>query len=194
MKNVSESLMQLEDDRDASMRKIEHLESELDDANQELVRQDKLLSDEKAKNEKLDIQLESCQGEIDFLREEQEGDKIKIGELESTLNAAQITIQDEKERYRDLEEHIAEERRQREILETQEKQEVDKVVTELNTQLAKLKDEYRKLRKGLSSKEVEAAQWKQRLDELEGHLREALGNPNGTRASLLKVIPSLHND
>lgn len=187
MKNVSESLVQLEDDRDASMRRIQHLESELDDANQELVRQDKLLSDEKAKNEKLDIQLESCQGEIDFLREEQEGDKIKIGELESTLNAAQITIQDEKERYRELEERIAEERRQREVLETQEKQEVDKVVTELNTQLAKLKDENRKLRKGLSSKEVEAAQWKQRLDELEGHLREALGNHNGTRASLLKV-------
>lgn len=187
MKNVSESLMQLEDDRDASMRKIQHLESELEDANQELARQDKLLSDEKAKNEKLDIQLESCQGEIDFLREEQEGDKIKIGELESTLNAAQITIQDEKERYRELEERIAEERRQREVLETQEKQEVDKVITELNAQLAKLKEENRKLRKGLSSKEVEAAQWKQRLDELESNLRDALGNLNGTRASLLKV-------
>jgi predicted nucleic acid-binding Zn-ribbon protein len=187
MKNVSESLMQLEDDRDASMRKIQHLESELDDANQELLRQDKLLSDEKAKNEKLDIQLESCQGEIDFLREEQEGDKIKIGELESTLNASHITIQDEKERYRELEERIAEERRQREVLETQEKHEVDKVVTELNTQLAKLKEEYRKLRKSLSGKEVEAAQWKQRLDELESNLREVLGNPDGTRASLLKV-------
>ncbi|KAL5379911.1 hypothetical protein DPSP01_008193 [Paraphaeosphaeria sporulosa] len=194
MKNVSESLMQLEDDRDASMRKIQHLESELDDANQELVRQDKLLSDEKAKNEKLDIQLESCQGEIDFLREEQEGDKIKIGELESTLNAAQITIQDEKERHRELEERIAEERRQREVLESQEKQEVDKVITELNTQLAKLKEENRKLRKGLSSKEVEAAQWKQRLDELESNLREALGNLNGTRASLLKDVQKLQRD
>lgn len=187
MKNVSESLVQLEDDRDASMRRIQHLESELEDANQELVRQDKLLSDEKSKNEKLDIQLESCQGEIDFLREEQEGDKIKIGELESTLNAAYITIQDDKERYRELEERIAEERRQREILETQEKQEVDKIVTELNSQLAKLKEENRKLRKNLSGKEVEATQWKQRLDELESNLREALGNLNGTRASLLKV-------
>ncbi|KAF9731271.1 microtubule associated protein [Paraphaeosphaeria minitans] len=194
MKNVSESLMQLEDDRDASMRKIQHLESELDDANQELVRQDKLLSDEKAKNEKLDIQLESCQGEIDFLREEQEGDKIKIGELESTLNAARITIQDEKERHRELEERIAEERRQQEVLESREKQEVDKVITELNTQLAKLKEENRKLRKGLSSKEVEAAQWKQRLDELESDLRDALGNVNGTRASLLKDVQKLQRD
>ena len=188
MKNVSEALLQLEDDRDASMRKIQHLESELEDANQELVRQDKLLSDEKSKNEKLDIQLESCQGEIDFLREEQEGDKIKIGELESTLTAAQSTIQDEKERHRELEERIAEERRQREILETQEKQEVDKIVTELNSQLAKLKEENRKLRKSLSGKEVEATQWKQRLDEFEGSIREALGNLNGTKAGLLKVI------
>jgi chromosome segregation ATPase len=187
MKNVSEALLQLEDDRDASMRKIQHLESELEDANQELVRQDKLLSDEKSKNEKLDIQLESCQGEIDFLREEQEGDKIKIGELESTLSAAQSTIQDEKERQRELEERITEERRQREILETQEKQEVDKIVTELNSQLARLKEENRKLRKNLSGKEVEAAHWKQRLDEFEGNLRDALGNMNGNKASLLKV-------
>lgn len=187
MKNVSASLVQLEDDRDASLRKIQNLESELEDANQELGRQDKLLSDEKSKNERLDIQLESCQGEIDFLREEQEGDKIKIGELESSLNTAQITIQDEKERFRDLEERVNEERRQREILESQEKQEVDKIVTDLNTQLAKLKDDNRKLRKNLSGKEVEATQWKQRLDELESNLREALGNLNGTRASLLKV-------
>jgi len=187
MKNVSASLVQLEDDQNASLRRIQNLESELEDANQELGRQDKLLSDEKSKNEKLDIQLESCQGEIDFLREEQEGDKIKIGELESTLNTAQITIQDEKERYRELEERIAEERRQRDILETQEKQEVDKVVSDLNTQLVKLKEDSRKLRKSLSGKEVEAAQWKQRLDELENNLREALGNLDGTRASLLKV-------
>lgn len=187
MKNVSESLVQLEDDRDASLRKIQNLESELEDANQELGRQDKVLSDEKSKNERLEIQLESCQGEIDFLREEQEGDKIKIGELESSLNNAHITIQDEKERFRDLEERVTEERRQRDILESQEKQEVEKIVTELNGQLGKLKDDNRKLRKNLSGKEVEATQWKQRLDELESNLREALGNLNGTRASLLKV-------
>jgi len=187
MKNVSESLLQLEDDRDASLRKIQNLEAELDDANQELSRQDKLLSDEKSKNERLEIQLESCQGEVDFLREEQEGDKIKIGELESTLNGAHVAIQDEKERFRDLEERITEERHQRDVLDSQEKQEVDKVITDLNTQLAKLKEDNRKLRKNLSGKEVEATQWKQRLDELESNLREALGNLNGTRTSMLKV-------
>lgn len=187
MKNVSESLLQLEDDRDASLRKIQNLESELGDANEELNRQDKLLSEERSKNERLDVQLESCQGEIDFLREEQEGDKIKIGELESALNHTQVTLQEARERSRDLEERMAEERQQRDALETQEKQEVEKIITELNGQLSKLKEESRKLRKNLSSKEVEASTWKQRHDELEQMLRESLGNLNGTRSSLFKV-------
>jgi chromosome segregation ATPase len=82
---------------------------------------------------------------------------------------------------------MAEERQQRDALETQEKQEVEKIITELNGQLSKLKEESRKLRKNLSSKEVEASTWKQRHDELEQMLRESLGNLNGTRSSLFKV-------
>lgn len=187
IKNVSESLLQLEDERDASLRKIQNLESELSDANDELNRQDKVIGEERSKNERLDIQLESCQGEIDFLREEQEGDKIKIGELESALNHTQVTLQEARERSRDLEERMAEERQQRDVLETQEKQEVEKIITELNAQLTKLKEDSRKLRKNLSSKEVEASTWQQRHDELEHTLRESLGNLNGTRASLFKV-------
>jgi len=194
MKSVSESLVQLEDDRDASLRRIQNLESELSDANQELSRQDKLLSEEKSKNERLDIQLESSQGEIDFLREEQEGDKIKIGELESALNNTQIQLQDEKERFRDLDQRITEERQQRDAIMTQEKQEVEKIMNDLNTQLSKLKDDGRRLRKSLSSKEVEASTWKQRYEELEKHLRDALGNPDGTRSSLFKDIAKLQRD
>jgi predicted nucleic acid-binding Zn-ribbon protein len=194
MKNVSESLLQLEDDRDASLRKIQNLESELGDANEELNRQDKLLSEERSKNERLDVQLESCQGEIDFLREEQEGDKIKIGELESALNHTQVTLQEARERSRDLEERMAEERQQRDVLETQEKQEVEKIITDLNGQLTKLKEDSRKLRKNLSSKEVEASTWKQRHDELEHTLRESLGNLNGTRSSLFKVSEATSSD
>ncbi|RYO01339.1 Anucleate primary sterigmata protein B [Alternaria tenuissima] len=194
MKNVSESLLQLEDDRDASLRKIQNLEAELGDANEELNRQDKLLSEERSKNERLDVQLESCQGEIDFLREEQEGDKIKIGELESALNHTQVTLQEARERSRDLEERMAEERQQRDVLETQEKQEVEKIITDLNGQLTKLKEDSRKLRKNLSSKEVEASTWKQRHDELEHTLRESLGNLNGTRSSLFKDIAKLQRD
>ncbi|KAH7138042.1 hypothetical protein B0J11DRAFT_475289 [Dendryphion nanum] len=194
MKTVSESLVQLEDDQNASLRKIQNLEADLEDANQELGKQDKLLSDEKSKNERLEVQLESSQTEIDFLREEQEGDKIKIGELEASLNGAHNTIQDEKERFHDLDQRLQEERRQRDILDSQEKQEVEKIINDLNTQLTKLKEDNRKLRKNLSGKEVEASTWKQRLDELESSLREALGNLDGTRSSLLKDVNKLTRD
>lgn len=189
MKNVSESLLNLEDDRDMSLQKIRTLEIELRDANQELGRQDKLLNDERSKTERLEVQLETCQGEIDFLREEQEGDKIKIGELESAFNNAQITIQDGKERLRDLEERITEEQQQRDVLDNRSKQEAEKIINDLNAQLSKVKEDCRRLRKNLSGKEVEASTWKQRLDELEHGLREALGNLNGTRSSLFKVPP-----
>ncbi|KAF3033522.1 Anucleate primary sterigmata protein B [Didymella keratinophila] len=194
MKNVSESLVQLEDQQNASLRKIEALESELRDANEELDRQDKMLNDERSKNEKLDIQLESCQGEVDFLREEQEGDKIKIGELESELENAHINIQHEKERLRDLEDRFGEERQQRDALESHGKQEVEKVMADLNSQLAKLKEESRRLRKDLSSKEVEANNWRRQHDEFETSLRDALGNNNGSKPSLLKDITKLHRD
>jgi predicted nucleic acid-binding Zn-ribbon protein len=191
MKNVSESLLNLEDDRDASLRKIHTLETELSDANHELGRQDKLLNDERQKTERLEVQLETCQGEIDFLREEQEGDKIKIGELESAYNNAQISIQESKERLRDLEERFAGERQQRDVLENQGKQEAEKIINDLNVQLSKLKEDSRRLRKNLSSKEVEANTWKQRLEELEHGLRDALGNLNGSRSSLFKVCTNL---
>ncbi|ENI03693.1 hypothetical protein COCC4DRAFT_141810 [Bipolaris maydis ATCC 48331] len=194
MKNVSESLLALEDDRDASLRKIQNLESELSDANEELNRQDKVIGEERSKNERLDIQLESCQGEIDFLREEQESDKIKIGELESALNHTQVSLQEARERSRDLEERMVEERQQRDALENQEKQEVEKIITDLNAQLTKLKEESRKLRKSLSSAEVDATTWKLRHDELEQTLRESLGNLSGTRASLFKDITKLQRD
>lgn len=187
MKHVSESLLNLEDDRDASLRKIHTLETELADANHELGRQDKLLNDERSKTERLEVQLETCQGEIDFLREEQEGDKIKIGELESAYNNAQISIQESKERLRDLGERFAGERQQRDVLENQGKQEAEKIISDLNIQLSKLKEDSRRLRKSLSSKEVEASTWKQRLEELEHGLRDALGNLNGSRSSLFKV-------
>jgi chromosome segregation ATPase len=146
-----------------------------------------MLNDERSKNEKLDIQLESCQGEVDFLREEQEGDKIKIGELESELENAHINIQHEKERLRDLEDRFGEERQQRDALESHGKQEVEKVMADLNSQLAKLKEDSRRLRKDLSSKEVEANNWRRQHDEFETSLRDALGNNNGSKPSLLKV-------
>lgn len=68
-----------------------------------------------------------------------------------------------------------------------EKEEVQQFVNGLNREASAAKDEARKLRKALTSREVEAAEWKERLMELEGNLRVALGDLNGTRSSLLNV-------
>ncbi|GME34674.1 Spindle associated [Neofusicoccum parvum] len=194
MKNVSESLVMLEDDRNASQRRIQQLEQELDDANQELESLDQKLHEAQQKIERFEVQQESNQGEITFLREEQEGDKIRIGDLEAALNGAQMSIQEEKERYKDLEDRVSEERKQREALDSQEKEEVQKAFDELNTQASKARDEVRRLRKELSSKEVEASTWKQRLDDLENSLRDALGSLDGTKANLLKDVKTLQKD
>ncbi len=187
MKSVSESVIQLEDDRQASERKIQAQEQEIEEANRELETLDKRIQEATTKIQRFEVQLESNRNEISFLREEQEADKIKIGDLEATLAASQSNLQEEKERFRELEERLAEERRQREILDSQEKEEVQKVLNDLNSQASKARDEVRRLRKNLSQKEVEATTWKGRLDELENNLREALGDLNGTRTSLLKV-------
>ncbi|KAF4305253.1 Spindle associated [Botryosphaeria dothidea] len=187
MKNVSESLVMLEDDRNASQRRIQQLEQELEDANQELESLDQKLHEAQQKIERFEVQQESNQSEITFLREEQEGDKIRIGDLEAALNQAQMSIQEEKERYKDLEDRVSEERKQREALDSQEKEQVQKAFDELNTQASKARDEVRRLRKELSSKEVEASTWKQRLDDLENSLRDALGSLDGTKTNLLKV-------
>jgi predicted nucleic acid-binding Zn-ribbon protein len=180
MKTVSERVVRLEDDLNASRRQEENLEQQLEESERELERTDQKLRDTITKNERLDVQLESSQGEIAFLREEQEGDKIKIGDLEAALNNAQNSLQDEQER-------MAEERRQREVLDTQEKAEVQKVLDDLNMELAQFKDELRKVRKNLATKETECSTWRDRLETLEANLREALGDLNGTRSSILKV-------
>lgn len=187
LKQMSESIVAFEDDREASSRRIQVLEQELDDANRELEGQDKRLKESREKTERLEVATESHQGEISFLREEQEGDKIRIGELEDALNAAQQAVSDEKERLRDTEQRMEEERKQREALDSQEKREVQNVMDDLNGQTSRAREEMRKLRKNLSAKEVESATYKQRLDELENGLRSTLSSPNGSGSALLKV-------
>lgn len=194
LRDLNNSLVQLEDDRAAALKRIEALEQELDEATQELEAQDKKLSEANQKIERLEVQQESLHTEISFLREEQEGDKIKIGDLENSLNAAQQSINDEKEKMQEIEESLVEERRQREIVDNQSKQEVQKVLNDLNLENSKAKDEVRRLRRTVSTKEVEATSFKRSLDELDSHLRKALGDHNGKRAHWFNEIERLQND
>ncbi|QPC62640.1 hypothetical protein HYE67_004871 [Fusarium culmorum] len=194
MRKMSEALIRLEDDQENKLRRIQQLEQELDSSNKELEDLEQKLMEANDKNQRLSVQQESSQGEIAFLREEQETDKIRIGDLEAAVASAEQSIHDEKERVKELENRLQQERHQREIVADQEKEEVQQFVNELNREASAAKDEARRLRKNLTSREVEATEWKERLMELENNLREALGDLNGTRSSLLKSIAKLQRE
>jgi predicted nucleic acid-binding Zn-ribbon protein len=194
MRKMSEALVQIEDEQDNKLRRIQQLEQELGDANKELEELEAKLLESNDKANRLSVQQESSQGEIAFLREEQESDKIRIGDLEAALANAEQNIRDEKDRVRELDQRLATERRQREIVANREKEEVQQFVNELNREASAAKDEAKRLRKNLTSREVEAAEWKERLQELENNLREALGDLNGTRSSILKSIAKLQQE
>ncbi|KHN97195.1 anucleate primary sterigmata protein B [Metarhizium album ARSEF 1941] len=194
MRKMSEALVRLEDDQTGKLRRIQQLEEELDSSNKELEELEQKLMEANEKNQRFAIQQESSQGEIAFLREEQEADKIRIGDLEAAIANAEQNLRDEKDRARDLDNRLQQERMHREIVADREKEEVQQVVDELNREASNAKDEVRRLRKSLSSREVEATEWKERLIELENNLREALGDLNGTRSSLLKSIAKMQRE
>lgn len=187
MRKMSEALIRLEDDQELKLQRIEQLEGDLDSSNKELEELERSLMEANEKNQRLAVQQESSQGEISFLREEQETDKIRIGDLEAAVANLERTLREEKDRVKELDSRLTQEREQREIVANKEKEDVQHVVNQLNKEASMAKDDARRLRKSLSSREVEATEWKERLTELENNLREALGDLNGTRSSLLKV-------
>lgn len=187
MRKMSEALVRLEDEQGNKLRRIQQLEEDMESSNKELEELEQKLMEANEKNQRFSIQQESSQGEIAFLREEQEADKIRIGDLEAALANIEQNLRDEKDRSTELDGRLQQERMQREIVADKEKEEVQQVVNELNREASNAQDEVRRLRKSLSSREVEATEWKERLIELENNLREALGDLNGTRSSLLKV-------
>ncbi|ATY66005.1 anucleate primary sterigmata B [Cordyceps militaris] len=194
MREMSQSLVGLEDEQNKKLRRIQQLEAEIESSNRELEAFEMKLSEESEKNRRLAVQQESSQSEIAFLREEQEADKIRIGDLEAAIASAEQSLRDEKDRARELDERLQQERAQREMVANQEKEEVQQFVNELNREASAAQDEARKLRKNLSSREVEATAWKERLQELENNLRVTLGDLNGTRSSLLGSIARIQRD
>ncbi|KAH9905590.1 hypothetical protein F4778DRAFT_669297 [Xylariomycetidae sp. FL2044] len=162
MRSMSEALIRLEDEQENKLRRIEQLELELTESNKEMEDLEAKLLESNEKVQRLSVQQESSQGEIAFLREEQEADKIRIGDLEAAIANAEQSLRDERERTRELDQRLASERKQREIVANREKE--------------------------------EATEWKERLMELESNLREALGDLNGTRSSLLKSIAKLQRE
>lgn len=194
VRTLSESILRVEEEVQNKNKKIRDLQLELEELGHEADAMDKDLREEKDKNSKLTVQQESGQSEIAFLREEQDGDKIKIGDLEDALNNLQASLSSEKDRTKELDHRLAEERHQREVIGSKEKQEVQKMMNDLNREISTAKDDGRKLKKSLQSSEIEANSYRERLNELESHLREVLGDSNGTRSTFLVSITKIQKE
>ncbi|EAW09168.1 putative anucleate primary sterigmata (ApsB) [Aspergillus clavatus NRRL 1] len=194
MRSASEGIIRLEEDAQNNLQRYEAVQRELENCNQEMETLEKNLYEANTKVQRLTVQIESSQNEIAFLREEQEGDKIRIGDLESELKTYLLSLQSERDKTRELEARLAEERHQREVVGSQEKQEVQRIVNELNREASMAKEEARKLKKSLSAQEIETATWRERLMDLENNLRETLGDLTGSRSSLISNIMKLQKE
>ncbi|KAG0128457.1 hypothetical protein HOY82DRAFT_489142 [Tuber indicum] len=201
MRNVSDIVVRLEDVHEEHAGEVRRLEGKIEDLQrtlreneQEMNVLEESLRDANEKIERMTVQSESAKGEIAFLREEQDADKIKIGELETLIKGLEKAIEEEKEKVADARERLESERKDREKMGDKRQQEWERKVNEKSQEVMNAKDEVRRLRSKVSNREEEAKQWRERLEELERALREALGDLSGTRTGLFKSIVNLQSE
>jgi len=197
MRNVSDIVVRLEDVHEGHAGEVRRLEEKIEDLQRTLRENEQEMSvlegslrEANEKIERMAVQSESAKGEIAFLREEQDADKIKIGELETVIKGLEETIEEEREKVADARERLEGERKDREKMGDKRQQEWERKVNEKSQEVMNAKDEVRRLRSKVSNREEEAKQWRERLEELERALREALGDLSGTRTGLFKVSPT----
>lgn len=194
MRSASEGLVRLEEDAQQNLARYQAVKAELDDANRDLENVEKSLHEVQSKNERLTVQRESSQNEIAFLREEQDGDKIKIGDLESLLKKTHLNLDAERDRARELDRRLSEERAQRDSIANQEKQEIQRTINELNREASNSKNELRQVRKVLSQKEIEVGTFRDRLSQLEESMRNMLHMPEATSSHLVGAVSKMVQD
>jgi hypothetical protein len=194
MRSASEGLIRLEEDAQNNLARYQQVQGELDDAHLELDNMQKALNESETKIQRLTVQQESSHNEIAFLREEQDGDKIKIGDLEALMKKVHLNFDLERDKTKELDRSLTQERQQRETVESTSKAEIQRVINDLNREAASAKEDARRIKKALSSREIEANTWKERLLELEDNLRQAVGDANGTRASLLSSVTKMQRE
>jgi chromosome segregation ATPase len=194
MRNVSDVVVRLEDQQEGHQgetrryeEKIQELQQTIQGNEQEMNVLENTLRESTEKIERLSVQGESAKSEIVFLREEQDGDKIRIGELESTIKYLEMAVVEEKEKVRETRQQVEAERKEREQHGDIKQQEWERRLNEKSGEVTKYKDEIRRLRGKVTNREDEAKTWRERLEDLERSLREALGDLSGTRAGLMKV-------
>lgn len=191
---ASEGILRLEEDAQNNLGRYKAVQQELENANGDIESLEKNLFEANAKVQRLTVQIESGENEIAFLREEQDADKIRITDIESELKTCQMSLYSEREKTRELEMCLAEERHQREVVGSREKQEIQRIINELNRDSSAAKEEGRKLKKALSAQEIETTTWRERLMDLENNLRVTLGDLDGSRSSLISNIVKLQKE
>ncbi|KAJ6115102.1 hypothetical protein N7486_000880 [Penicillium sp. IBT 16267x] len=194
MRSASEGIIRLEEDAQNNLERYKAVQQELEETHGDMESLEKSLFEANSKVQRLTVQIESSQNEIAFLREEQDGDKIRIGDLESELKTYHMSLVSEKEKTRELEQRLADERHQREVVGSKEKQEVQRIMNELNREASAAKEEVRRLKKSLSTQEIETSTWRERLMDLENNLRETLGDLSGSRSSMISNIMKLQKE
>jgi len=194
LRNVSDAVVRFEDQQDINQgeirryeERIQDLERTIHENEQEMNVLENTLRENNEKIERLTVQGESAKGEIAFLREEQDGDKIRFGELQSKIKQLEAAVEDERDKVRDARAQIDSERNQREQHGGLRQQEWERRLNEKSQELTATKDEIRRLKSKVCSREDEAKAWKERLEDLERGLREALGDLGGTRTGLMQV-------
>lgn len=191
MRSAAEGLVRLEEDAQQNLTRYQAVKAELDDANRDLESLEKNLREVQSKNERLTVQRESSRNEIAFLREEQDADKIKIGDLESLLKKTHLNLDAERDRAKELEMRLSEERAQRDSIANQEKQEIQRTINELNREASNSKNELRQVRKVLSQREIEVSSFRDRLAQIEDNLKQVLHLPEATSSHLVAAVSKL---
>jgi hypothetical protein len=194
LRNVSDIVVKFEDMQETHQGQVRHLQEQIQDLERTIVENEQemnaletTLRENTEKNERLSVQAESAKNEIQFLREEQDGDKIKIGQLESLIKQLEKSLEDEKDRVEEAKEQMEQERSQREQHGDIKQQEWERRLNEKTTELNQSREEIRRLKSKVHNREDEAKSWKEKLEDLEKGLREALGDLGGTKTGLMQV-------
>lgn len=118
--------------------------------------------------ERLEVQQESGQSEIHFLREEQESDKMKLSDLQVALRNATSNARNHTEQSRHFE--------------------------EMERSAAQAREDGRQLRRLLSQRETELKFSNEKLDDATATVEEFSANFDGARASYTEDIKKLQSD
>ncbi|RMZ88365.1 hypothetical protein DV736_g4404, partial [Chaetothyriales sp. CBS 134916] len=191
IRSMGEGLQRLEQDAQNNLARYESVKAELDDANRDLESMESNLNEAQAHIQRMTVQQESHLSQIAFLREEQDGDKIKISDFESLLKKTHINLESERQRSADLQRRLEEERQQREMLTSKKEKDVQKMITDLNREASSAKEELRNIRKTLAARETDLTSTRDRLTELENHLRHIISDPTASSRSLINAVTKM---